>query len=351
MLILQPNILYEETGAFKAYQYHVGTLNSVPISYGNGVGFDGISMTVDFSTQLITEEGIAKTFEKCTETIASASINGSVSVLSPWESMGLEVGIETSVSESIKNTKTKSVSFTKSKGTNISYTLNDDYCKVGYKYRLVLTSAFEVYYIVVYDKVVDKIYEYYNMEEIPNEQTFYIEECPKETLWKDNNFNPVIYPEVDPIKDDIKVSNVLSNLSSIRFRDDEKKITDSGRFNQHHDDYSFTDLFNYNSSILKEAGYKTLKIELQMDIKEVDDGYQYIMIYAHSDHSGDGVDGCTIEHGGTKKNTSYKSYSYVFTIDLNKFNGDVIVIRYGASGDFDDDWKNKNLKVVFTISK
>lgn len=343
----------KDTATFKAYQYHVATLNSVPVSYGNGVGFDGIPVSVEFSTQTINQETITKTYEKCTETIANVSANLSLSAMfTPWGTgVKFDIGVSTTFSESMKNTEEKAISFTSSKGENLSYPINKEYCKVGFKYRLVLTSAFDVYYIVVYDKVLDEIYEYYNMIEIAGEQTFYIEECPKETLWRDNNFNPVNYPKVDPITDGIKESSVSSDLSTQRTRDDEHTITDSGRFNQHHDDFTFKDLFNYNGDDLRKAGYKTLKIDLQIDIKEVDDGYQYIMIYAHSASSGDGVDGCTIEHGGTKKDTTYKTYHYNFSIDLNKFYEDVIIIRYGASGNFDDNWKNKNLKVMFTISK
>ena len=75
------------------------------------------------------------------------------------------------------------------------------------------------------------------------------------------------------------------------------------------------------------------------------------MLFRSSANSGEGVDGCTIEHGGTNKNTTYKTYNYTFNIDLDKFNDEVIIIRYGASGNFYDNWKNKNLKITFTISK
>ncbi len=345
--------LLKETGAFKAFQYHVGTLNSVPISYGNGIGFDGIPVSVSFSSQSITEESITKTYEKCTETMVDISANLSLSsMLTPWGTgVKYDIGIETTFSESIKRTEEKSISFTKSKGESITYPIDDRYCKTGYKYRLVLTSAFDVYYIVIYDKILDKIYEYYNMEIIEGEQTFYIEECPKENLWRDNNFNPVDYPKVNAIADGIKNSSVSSDLIIKRSRNEEKTISDSGRFNQHHDDYNFKDLFNYSCNDLKKAGYKTLKMDLQIDIKEVNNGYQYIMIFAHSANSGEGVDGCTIEHGGTNKNTTYKTYNYTFNIDLDKFNDEVIIIRYGASGNSYDNWKNKNLKITFTIFK
>ena len=343
----------KDTATFKAYQYHVATLNAVPVSYGNGVGFDGIPVSVEFSTQTIDQETITNTYERCTETIVNVSANLSLSaMLTPWGTgEKFDIGVSTTFSESMKNTKEKAISFTNSKGENLSYPINEEYCKVGYKYRLVLTSAFDVYYIVVYDKVLDEIYEYYNMIAISGEQTFYIEECPKEILWRDNNFNPVTYPEVDPIADGIKISNVSSDLSVERSRENEHTITDSGRFNQHHDDYTFTDLFDYSSSALKKAGYKTVKIDLYIDIKEVDDGYQYIMIYAHSANNGEGVAGCTIEHGGSKKNTNYQTYHYTYNIDLDKFNEDVIIIRYGASGNFEDNWKNKNLRITFTVTK
>ena len=36
---------------------------------------------------------------------------------------------------------------------------------------------------------------------------------------------------------------------------------------------------------------------------------------------------------------------------LTSFSNEEIVIRYGASGRFSDDWKNKNLKVQVTLSK
>lgn len=349
-----------ETSSKKILVYEMATISNVPLAYGIGFLYDGTTTESKYTTLTIEEKTIEGTFQTCTKEIKKTQtgiIDAVVELISELMDGKLDdFPLFSKHSGSIENSKTttfqSSQKIINTSQTEITKTITSkdtDY-KKGNNYRIVLVSAFKTYLYAIYDKVLDKINLYYNLEEMvnPEQKKFVVEETSSNTF---GSHKVVTYKSVDPIADGIKESSVSSDLITKRTRNDEHTITASGRFKQHHDDFTFTNLFNYNIEDLKKAGYKTLNIDLQIDIKEVNNGYQYIMIYAHSASSGEGVDGCEIEHGGTKKDTTYKTYHYSFSIDLNKFNEDVIIIRYGASGKDYDNWKNKNLKIQFTISK
>ena len=344
--------LLDDTLTYKSYKYNVGVLVNVPISYGSGMGFDGIPVDLECSTEIVNQETISNALEECTSILRSAEteVNFGMSIDIPDSiPLNFEYSGYSKTCESLETTSKKSYenssTYIKSFGEKISYPLNSEYCKVGYKYRLVLTSAYNVYIISIYDKILDTINNYYYMEEIPNEITIYIEECEKGTLWSDNNFTNLEYPTIDPEKDGIKNSEVSGNLEISYARNNEVKITDDGRDNQHQDRINFADIFGYTSENLINAGYDKIKISFSLELKEENDGYQHIILYA----GGYEINSITIEHGGSKKNESYGRYEYNFEYDLNLFSESNLTFKYVGSGNFDDNWYNKNLSVKITF--
>lgn len=149
---------------------------------------------------------------------------------------------------------------------------------------------------------------------------------------------------------DITLAEDFNTLYTVRTV--EQTITDSGRFNQIHDSVNFNSVYNgkYNLDDLYDQGYRTMAVEITMDIKEVHDGYQYIFIYDDTSTTSY-LRGAQIEHGPGKKDTEYRTYTFYFEVDINNVRDNDFVIRYGAGGSFSDDWKNKNVKIQVGWSK
>ena len=164
-----------------------------------------------------------------------------------------------------------------------------------------------------------------------------------------------------------------TNFSAF-LRSDTATITDSGRVNQK---YDYIDLNKYVSlSALAANGYTSVDITVTLDVKEVDDGYQYCFLYADGNVGSNAYSsslagffdryilgqeatrddpsflaGYQFEHGPGKKNTSWATYNLKFTVstaDLVSLGHGNLYIRYGASGKFDDNWQNRNVKLTFT---
>ena len=129
----------------------------------------------------------------------------------------------------------------------------------------------------------------------------------------------------------------------------EVTITDDGRDKQQLDiiriesDFPVQDLVN--------AGYRYFTITLSMDVCEKNDGYQYVFIYSDPTSTGDGnlLADHKFDHGGSGV-TGWSRETVTFTVYIDDLT-DSIYIRYGASGEGDDTWYNKNVKVTITASK
>lgn len=152
---------------------------------------------------------------------------------------------------------------------------------------------------------------------------------------------------------------------TVTVRTETAKITDSGRASQKMDILYLSNYFNVRSAY--NEGYTKLHVTFTFDVREIDDGYQYVFLYSDTKCKGnsfidkiidevyDPADPSLLyehrlEHGGTKKNTSWGSHTFNATISLSRLT-DNLYIRYGASGKFDDDWENKNIVVTFQVAK
>jgi hypothetical protein len=149
-------------------------------------------------------------------------------------------------------------------------------------------------------------------------------------------------------KDTLEYTNIFE-------RPGEKKITDSGRFNQHCD--NVIDKFP-QFQILKNLGYKKVNIKLVFDMKEEADGYQSIMIYLNEDVRGDDafIVSTGFDLGGSRTVEDYTPKTCNWTISLDELLGpnkdnNGFCIRYGAHGWWSDTWCNKNMKVSLKFTK
>jgi hypothetical protein len=137
----------------------------------------------------------------------------------------------------------------------------------------------------------------------------------------------------------------------IFLRSEEYTITDSGRFKQKYDEFSFYDLYAKKIAIMKLLGYKKVNIKISMQVREVDDGYQYVFAYNGRGENDTLLKELRFEHTPGKKDTQYRYHDLTLSnIDLSQIT-DKIVLRYGASGNFEDTWKNRNLTIQLVFRK
>ena len=156
-------------------------------------------------------------------------------------------------------------------------------------------------------------------------------------------------------------------------RADVATITDSGRSKQKMD-IAFLDSLNITD--LKRAGYTKLHITVSYDVREVNDGSQYVFLYQDKNCAqpkdeegsladmiwGDSLDGIlgnkdpgdpTLlythkgEHGSGKKDSSWATQSFTLSLSIDDII-DHLYIRYGASGKDEDTWECKNIFVTVT---
>lgn len=131
-------------------------------------------------------------------------------------------------------------------------------------------------------------------------------------------------------------------------RSAEYTIKDTGFDKQPYDEINLDSLSEYSHAILRHYGYKNMQVNLTLDMKQKDNGYQWFLMCFDV---------------GSKENSiileyehPFSSHSYVTehitipTMSTSHFT-DTLVIRYSASGKFDDTWYNKNLYVSITYSK
>lgn len=143
---------------------------------------------------------------------------------------------------------------------------------------------------------------------------------------------------------DVRKENANSDNSYI--------ITDNGRFTNKYDTINLINLYDsrYDINTLILNGYKTAAFEIKMDVREENDGYQYLFVYDDS-QSNTYLTGGKFEHSPGSLNTNYATYYFYFEIAIANIKENDIVLRYGASGKNEDTWDNKNLSVQIGFSK
>lgn len=163
---------------------------------------------------------------------------------------------------------------------------------------------------------------------------------------------------------------VVEDSVTYGVRENVATITDTGRSNQQLDKVGIAD--DYNVTDLIRAGYKTLNVKVTLTLCEVDDGYQYIFLYSDENCKDSSISslmdiydkyvfgndkedpsllyGYKYEHDPDNANTAWDTISFETTLELSKLKGDIF-IRYGASGNKADTWKNKDVIVTVEPKK
>lgn len=114
-------------------------------------------------------------------------------------------------------------------------------------------------------------------------------------------------------------ANIIS-YDVITLRTGNQKINGSGHYTE--DNFSLSDsIKNYINK-----GYKKIKIQLKVDLKEVDNCYQYFKLY----NNGVMVQSVTKSHGGSTKNTSWGSHDWDIVLSLSELGSNSFTFRCQA---------------------
>ena len=149
--------------------------------------------------------------------------------------------------------------------------------------------------------------------------------------------------------------DIRSDVVIVRSDKGASVLTDDGYMNNDYDEIELNWFFNQCCMDLNfnslPSTYNKIAITLSGDVKEGDDGYQWVSIFSTSATSGTQHLGqVRTEHGSGVKDTTW-SYTLIadFDLFLNNFSDGVIVIRYTASGRQNDDWYCRNIKMTVRI--
>ena len=114
--------------------------------------------------------------------------------------------------------------------------------------------------------------------------------------------------------------------------------------------------YNIDLNAMKENGYRSVSFYIQLNVREIDDGYQYLFLFNSPISSNDYLlSGLPFEHSPGKKDTNWRVHGEselkFENIPIDKFPNNEFVIRYGASGNSKDTWENKDLRIRLVITK
>ena len=166
-------------------------------------------------------------------------------------------------------------------------------------------------------------------------------------------------------KQDVPAISISTEPITITVRTEVATITDSGRASQKMDIVFLSNYFDAEEAY--NAGYTKLHVTLTLEAREIDDGYQYVFLYADKncksntffdkiiDEFYDPEDPSLLyeyrfEHDANGKDTNWGTHTFTATLKMNRLIDD-LYIRYGASGSYADDWQNRNIVITFQVGK
>ncbi len=153
------------------------------------------------------------------------------------------------------------------------------------------------------------------------------------------------------------VPREIKEIYTYEVRTSEATIKDDGRQKNKMDHVPLSDDFSIKD--LKNAGYTSLKVTVTFEVIEENDGYQYVFLYkdtscnskiVNSIASIAGLNDSSLiythkfEYGPGKLKDKWGVEKFTATIKISKLVDD-LYIRYGASGDSKDDWRNRKVVV------
>ncbi len=154
---------------------------------------------------------------------------------------------------------------------------------------------------------------------------------PRVTDAQGNMINPWSYD-----KDMTLYGEFLSNKYYLQgiSKSGPQKVTD--------DEWVYYDISGYEGYYKKyyNYGFRKLKVELSLSIREINDGYQHIFLYNLKNGSRVELWSTTVEHPDGQPSTTY---SFTFEVALTQDFGDDLQLGFVASGKWSDTWEWRNL--------
>lgn len=149
--------------------------------------------------------------------------------------------------------------------------------------------------------------------------------------------------------------NIDENLGLINMgkKTNEYEVTDSSEMSSTQP-IAEVDLAITGKSIyqIKNEGYKTVVVVFELDIAEINDGYQEFFLYDSSSSNANKLVTLltNFEHGSGYKNSDCIRYEFYAEVPVDSFKTTVFTMRFGAHGNYSDDWKFKALQVQILLS-
>lgn len=134
-------------------------------------------------------------------------------------------------------------------------------------------------------------------------------------------------------------------------RENQVTITDSDRWENYHDTIYIADTFGFHVDTLKTYGFSKVQINVQFEAKQIDAADARLMFIYQNENTSEtnNIKLYEVSFGGIKTYT-WKNFS-TDKLNIDYLSHDEFVIRYRATGSFDDDWVNRNLSVQLVFYK
>jgi len=370
-----PMVLGSRTdGSKNYYLIDVGYVKNVFISTILEAAYNGMT-PISVSKTTINEntitESLADTISNSITVSSSVStkigIEEAVKATIPGEEFSVKLNLELASSISTSNASTRStqtsVSDTKkvAESYSTSFTIGEHGEPAG-NYRYALYAVCDVYFIISTSLDNQKLLSWdtavcsRSSTLIPHwdySQEGLFDNSPNgnEITFNEGFYKNLPQPQkTDPADD----SQTVIKTDFITIRTDTLGIDASGRFNQPLDRVNF-DSFGINIDAMKLKGYKTISFYIQLNVREINDGYQHIFLFSSTAASDTYlISELRFEHSPSKDTSwrvHYETELKFENISIDKFPNNEFIIRYDASGSGDDDWENKDLKVQLVIKK
>lgn len=142
-------------------------------------------------------------------------------------------------------------------------------------------------------------------------------------------------------------------------RNEKKILTDDSRWENFHDDIDFKEVFGLdNIQMLRSYGFQYLQITLSFTATRIDDA-DYRIVFFYANDSQDGAINPVLheEHlygiskGGTVETITVNKKDSGGALMITDLPQSTLTIAYRATGAWDDDWSNENVKLKLKFSK
>jgi hypothetical protein len=362
------------------YLIDVGYIRNVYVSTAAIVHYNGMT-PMSFSRTLITENTVTNALTKTASDSITISDTQSrkTSVETAYENsipfagtFSAKLGVEWERSWNNTNTYARSTetsvstTIATSETTNISFTVGENGEPAGW-HRYALYAVCDVYFIISTSlnnqdlKSWDTVVCVRDDSYIPHwdfSPDGIFDNSPIGEITFSEDFYKILSPPTGEVPVLLPPNFQWTDWKTIRT--DAITITDSGRFNQHADIVNFFQFKIEESEIdlnvMRQQGYKTISFYIRLDVREIDDAWEYIFLFNSPTKSNDYlISTVKFEHGPGYKDTNWRTHyedELKFeNISIDKFMKNEFVIRYGASGNGSNDWRIGTLKINLLFQK